>query len=284
MSKIGLVLEGGGMRGAYTAGCLSWLIDNNVEFDYSVGISSGAMHLASFWLKNAKFLEDISVKTIASKEVIGIRSLLHEGTYVGSKTMTKLLQKMRYNTALIKEKNLPMEFGIYDLEQGKTVFFNAQDLDDDLIMLGAACTLPIAGRIVDYRGMRLLDGGITKMVPIERALEQGCDKTLVIVTKPAGYVRKPGGFFMNTLMKLCYPKYKQMCYDYSVRHLNYNQQMEMVYELEKENKAILMRPSKTIAVARFSGDPENLKVLYDLGYQDMENRREQILEFVNKEN
>ena len=89
-----------------------------------------------------------------------------------------------------------MEVGAYDLGICKTVWFNAQDLDDDLQLLKACCTLPIAGDAVMYKGRKLLDGGITKMIPIERALEKGCTKMLVITTKPADFVRKPAGSFM----------------------------------------------------------------------------------------
>ena len=284
MSKIGLILEGGGMRGAYTAGCLAWFVDHNIEFDYSLGISSGAVYLASYWLKNKTFLDKISTEYLASSDFVGLQPLLSEGALVGYKTlMSRVVDELGFDTAPVRDNHLPMEFGVYNMNKQVTEYYDSSYLDDDLTMLRAACTLPIAGRIVEYEGKRFLDGGITKMVPIDRSIEMGCDKHFVIMTKPYGYVRKPGGFWMNVLMKLNYFSYNTMCKDYSIRHLNYADQVAQVEKLQEEGKAIVMRPSRTIAVSRFSGDPEKLKELYALGYQDMEDKKEEILKFMKKE-
>lgn len=284
MDKIGLVLEGGGMRGAYTAGALSWLIDNHVEFDYGVGISAGAINLCSYLLKDKQFLHDITVKYMSDKKNVGLIPLLKEHRYVGYDYMFDdlLIDQVKYDTSLITEKKMNMEFGIYDLNQSKTIFFNASDLDPGLRMLKASCTLPIAGKIVDYKGHRFLDGGISIMIPIDRSIEQGCNKNIVIITKPDGYVRKAASQLMQKMMAFNYPKYPKMVYDYIHRHESYNKQMDLILKQVEENKCILVRPSKTIPVKRFSGDPENLKSLYELGYKDMEARKEEILKFITK--
>lgn len=284
MDKIGLVLEGGGMRGAYTAGALSWLIDNHVEFDYGVGISAGAINLCSYFLKDKQFLHDITVKYMSDKKNVGLIPLLKEHRYVGYDYMFDdlLINQVKYDTSLITEKKMNMEFGIYDLNQSKTIFFNASDLDPGLRMLKASCTLPIAGKIVDYKGHRFLDGGISIMIPIDRSIEQGCNKNIVIITKPDGYVRKAASQLMQKMMAFNYPNYPKMVYDYIHRHESYNRQMDLILKQVEENKCILVRPSKTIPVKRFSGDPENLKSLYELGYKDMEARKEEILKFVTK--
>lgn len=284
MDKIGLVLEGGGMRGAYTAGALSWLIDNHVEFDYGVGISAGAINLCSYLLKDKQFLHDITVKYMSDKKNVGLIPLLKEHRYVGYDYMFDdlLINQVKYDTSLITEKKMNMEFGIYDLNQSKTIFFNASDLDPGLRMLKASCTLPIAGKIVDYKGHRFLDGGISIMIPIDRSIEQGCNKNIVIITKPDGYVRKAASQLMQKMMAFNYPNYPKMVYDYIHRHESYNRQMDLILKQVEENKCILVRPSKTIPVKRFSGDPENLKSLYELGYKDMEARKEEILKFVTK--
>lgn len=284
MDKIGLVLEGGGMRGAYTAGALSWLIDNHVEFDYGVGISAGAINLCSYLLKDKQFLHDITVKYMSDKKNVGLIPLLKEHRYVGYDYMFDdlLINQVKYDTSLITEKKMNMEFGIYDLNQSKTIFFNASDLDPGLRMLKASCTLPIAGKIVDYKGHRFLDGGISIMIPIDRSIEQGCNKNIVIITKPDGYVRKAASQLMQKMMAFNYPNYPKMVYDYIHRHESYNRQMDLILKQVEENKCILVRPSKTIPVKRFSGDPENLKSLYELGYKDMETRKEEILKFITK--
>ncbi len=284
MNKLGLILEGGGMRGAYTAGCLTWMIQNNIEADYGVGISAGALNICNYFLKDEKLLHDTTVIHTADKKNIGLYPILHEGRYVGYNYMFDqlLLKDLKYNTSSLREKNSPLEFGVYDMEKCETIFYNASHLDDELRMLKAACTLPIAGNIVYYNGMKMLDGGISVMIPIERALEKGCNRNIVIVTKPEGYVRKAAGAFMRWFMKFNYPNYPKMVHNYINRHESYHAQMNKIEEEIKKGRCILIRPSISIPVKRFSGDPENLKKLYELGIQDMENRKAEILEFINK--
>ena len=284
MSKLGLVLEGGGMRGAYTAGCLAWMIDQGIETDYGIGISMGALHLCTYLLKDTELLHKTSVDYMSNKNIIGLRPLLREGRYVGyDYTFEELLKKdMHYDVRPIREKNMDMEIGLYDMQECKTNYFNAQDLDDELQMIKCACVLPIAGHIQNFKGRRYLDGGITVMIPIERALEMGCEKNIVIVTKPEGYVRKAAGAFMRWLMKFNYPKYPKMVHDYTHRHENYNRQMGLIADEVEKGKAVLIRPSMSIPVKRFSGDPENLEKLYQLGYQDMENKKDEIFKLIGK--
>ncbi|MFV0379633.1 MAG: patatin family protein [Anaerorhabdus sp.] len=284
MNKIGLVLEGGGMRGAYTAGALAWLIDNNVVFDYHVGISAGAVHVYSYLLKNKTFLHDISVSYMSDKRNVGLTPFLKERRYVGYDYMFDdlLSKQLNFDIKPLKKSKVKSEIGIYDLNKCETIFFSTDELDDNLKMIKAACTLPIAGRIIDYKNHRFLDGGISVMIPIERSIEQGNNKHLIIITKPEGYIRKAAGSFMRWIMKLNYKNYPKMIEHYTNRHLSYNNQMSIIDELSKKNEALLIRPSITIPVKRFSGDPDNLEKLYNLGYRDMENKKEEILSFMKK--
>ncbi len=284
MKKIGLVLEGGGMRGAYTAGALAWLVDNNIEFEYGVAISAGAVHLCSYLLKNKKFLHDISVKYMTDKKNIGMRPFLREGRLVGYEYMFNdlLYKQLKYDVSPIIESDTKAEFGVYDCEKGEVIFGNREYLDKELNFLKATCTLPIAGKIVDYFDKKILDGGIRCMIPIERSIEVGNVKHVVISTKPEGYVRKKAGFLMRTLMRLNFLKYPQVYKDYFVRHQSYHKQVDIVENLVKDNKAFFLRPTEIIPVARFSGDEENLVKLYELGYRNMEERKEEFLKFIEE--
>ena len=283
MSKIGLVLEGGGMRGAYTAGTLTWLLDNNIEFNYGVGISSGAVTLCSYYLKNRQLLEDISVKYTADPKNVGIKSLFREGRYVGYDYMFEhiLIDTLKYDISPIIEKNINMEVGLYDLDLAQTIFVGPKKLDKGLKILKACCSLPIAGHIVDYDGHRYLDGGIQIMIPYQRSIDNGNDKHLVIVTKPEGYTRKAAGSKMQAMMKFNYKKYPKLVSHYTNRHIAYNEQMGKIEEGVKNGNTLLIRPSIDIPVKRFSGDIDNLKKLFDLGYKDMENNSTEIYKFMN---
>ena len=121
------------------------------------------------------------------------------------------------------------------------------------------------------------------MIPIERAIEQGCDKFLVITTKPKGFVRKPANKAVIAMMKVFYRKFPKVLKDYRVRHINYQKQMKIIEDLVAKKDAVLMRPSVSIPISRFKGDPENLQKLYDLGYQDMEQNRSAILALFAKD-
>ncbi|RRC92114.1 patatin family protein [Erysipelotrichaceae bacterium OH741_COT-311] len=283
MDKYGLVLEGGGMRGAYTAGALSWFIDHNIMFDYGVGISAGAIHLCSYLLKDKDLLYNISVEYTANPNNVGIKPLLREGRLVGYEYMfyDVLVKTLHYDIKTVNQ-NDQYEIGLYDLKQQAPVFIKTSTLDQECKLLKASCTLPIAGKIVEYNDHLYLDAGIKVMIPFEQSLVNGCNKQFVIVTKPEGYIRKAAGFFARLLIKFNYLKYPQIFKDYCVRHINYQKQMDMVLDAVEKKEAFLIRPSKKIKVNRFSGDYESLKELYHLGYQDMEAQKDAILAFLKK--
>ena len=129
---------------------------------------------------------------------------------------------------------------------------------------------------------KYLDGGIDTMVSTARAKAKGYEKMLVIVTKDKNYVRKPNGFFLTALLNILYGKYKEMLKTLDHRTQAYYDQMDSVYELEEQGNAILIRPSRDCGVKRFSGTAEQLEELFQLGWQDMEDRKEDIIKFLSE--
>lgn len=282
--RIGLVLEGGGVRGAFTAGALAWLNDNNITFDYNVGISSGAVCLACYLVHDNHTAHFMAVHVAPSKEFVGLRAFLKEGHYVAYGYLFDecLIGKEHMDIHELIESDIEMEVGLYDLGKGETVWIKAQDLDPDLVLLRASCALPVASAVVEYKGRRYLDGGITKMIPIERALEKGCAKCLVITTKPDDYVRKPGSPMVKAMMRVLYRDCPQIVKDYGIRHLNYYKQIGIVKHMVENGTCLYVNPTETIKASRWHIDSEGAQELYDLGYKDMERRREEILAFMEK--
>lgn len=278
MRKVGLVLEGGGIRGAYTAGALEWLKDQGIHFDYHVGISSGAAYLACYLADRMDVAKKMATYYTCQKDVVGLKALMKCGYYVDYQKVFEedMMQKEHMRIHNIIEKQLPMEVGCYDLAAGKTIYFNSSELDEDMKIIRGACALPIASAIVEVNGHRLLDGGITKMIPIERAVEQHCTKCLVITTKPKDYVRKPSSGFICGLMKIVYRECPQVAKDYKVRDKNYYAQRKIIDDMVEEGNAVNIYPSQTLKVSRWKGDPESCEKLYNLGYTDMEARKEEI--------
>jgi len=275
--KTALVLEGGGMRGAYTAGALSYLIDNDIRFDNAYGISTGAVYLLNYLIKSKKNLYDFSIKGIADKRVIGIRSLLSCGRIVNYDVLFDQILPNEYNFNLEDLKNIDTDayIGLYDLKIGKTEYYSVKNITMDV--LKASTSLPILGKIVKYEDKELLDGGITDMIPIQKALDDGCDRSLIITTKPASYIRKPAKKVIVNLMKAVYPQCENISKDYSIRHINYNNQISLIKQLNDDKKAVYMYPSKDSNVSRLKGSKQELIDLYNLGYSDMEKRKEDII-------
>ncbi len=279
--KTALVLEGGGMRGAYTAGCLAWLIDNDITFTSAYGISTGAVHLGSYLEKNIDFLYDLSTNHIADKKLIGLSPLLREHHYVGYDYLFEHILPIvkHYDLKEAKKSKVLAKYGLYDMEKGETVFKEFRNLDEKLLLLKGACTLPILGKPVNFEGKEYLDGGITKMIPIEEAIKDQNDRYLIITTKPYDYVRKPAKNFIVNLMKKVYKNCPKISEDYRMRHINYEKQITLVRDLEKKGDALYMCPSTHINVKRLTGDKPNLRKLYELGYNDMENRKDEICQY-----
>ena len=284
MSKIktSLVLEGGGMRGAYTAGALAWLIDQGIEFDCCYGISTGAVHMVSFLMKSKEFLYELPVNKITDPRIVGIRPFLRCGRIVDYDYL--------FDVILAKEENYDIsplkdckdgQIGLYSLSKGKTFYHSTKDIS--MKLLEASTSLPILGTIVKEDGEEYLDGGITDRIPIQKAVDDGCKRHLIITTKPGDYERKPAKPFVVWLMKKSYPQCENISEDYKIRHINYMKQINMIKDLEEKKEAVYIYPSRHSNVTRLGGSFEELDALYKLGYSDMENRKEEILSLFKKD-
>ena len=284
MEKIrtSLVLEGGGMRGAYTAGALSWLIDQGISFDASYGISTGAIYLANFLMGSKDNLRDYSVYGITDKRILGPKAILRCGKLVDYDFLFDqiLSVEKHFDISPLKECSGEGYIGVYDLGEGRTYYLSTRDIT--MKQLEASTSLPILGVVVKTGGRELMDGGITDMIPIRQAEKDGCNRHLIITTKPYDYVRKPAHPFVVWLMKTLYPQCENISRDYSIRHLNYVDQITFIRELEEKNEAVYVYPSKTSNVTRLGGTSEELNELFELGYGDMESRREKIFALLDR--
>ncbi len=284
MEKYGLVLEGGGVRGAYTAGALNWLLDHDIHFDYGVGVSSGAVYLVCYWLGDKETGHQMAVEYATDPENVGVSAFLKEGHYVAYEHMFResFGKKAKIDVTPLRDSHANIEFGLYDLELGRTIYKGSEGLDNTYNLLRASCALPVASAIVELDGHHYLDGGITKMIPIERSVEVGCTKHLIITTKPADYVRKPANNAVKLMMKVIYRDYPSVLEDYKVRHLNYYKQIALISELEEQGNALKIYPSKNMPISRWKGNPKDCEALYQLAYADMDAQKDRILRFMGK--
>ncbi len=278
MKKIGLVLEGGGMRGAYTAGALSWLIDQGIEFPYITGISSGALYASMFANKDKDLLFKASTELAGHKRNVGVNAFLHEGTPVGYNFLfDEIMKHYHFDTERLRSFGGELEVGVYDIEASETLWKNQQDIADHPDYLKAACTLPLAGRAVVIEGKKYMDGGITTMIPIEKSLTAGCDRHLVITTKDRDFVRKPNGAATQFMLDRVYHKHKKLLADFRNRTDVYYHEKKIVDNLMAMSQAVLLYPSVKTNVKRTGGTVDEFKVLYQNAYDDCENNRTAIL-------
>ncbi|MBQ3376397.1 MAG: patatin family protein [Erysipelotrichaceae bacterium] len=284
VESVALVLEGGGMRGCYTAGAMKWLYEHGYMFKYTVSISATAIHSLYYAAGMIQEMHDISVNSVTDPKFVGIQAILSEGAIVAYNYMCDKYIRPTYKKALekVRDSDMDFEIGMYNMTQQQLQYKNQYELDDNADILKASCTLPISGRMTEVDGEKYLDGGIDTMVSTARAKAKGYKKMLVIVTKDKNYVRKPNGFWLTLRLKILYGKYKEMLKTLDHRTAAYYEQMDSVYELEDEGNAILIRPSRDCGVKRFSGDAEQLEELFQLGWQDMEDRKDDIIKFLSE--
>ena len=282
MKKYALVTEGGGKRGAYTAGCLKWLIDHNIEFDSCNAISATAVFNSYFLAKDTKALETISTKLLNDKQNIGIIPVFREFQLMGYNFMFNHLLKREapLDFEKVKQAKGKLQFGVYSKEEAKLVWVDNEMLAKHPGYLQASCVLPVAGRSVKIDKKHYLDGGIETMMPIFHAQATGNELFFCITTKHESYIREPNGKLLSFIINLLYFRYPKMIASINKRVEIYYQEMGRIEELIKDKKALLMRPSKLLNVSRLSASTKDLEELFEMGYQDCENRKEEIIMFL----
>ena len=229
--KIGLVLEGGGMRGLYTAGVLDTFMAEHWTPDYVVGVSAGACHAASFVSGQRGRAYRTNMDYLGDKRYLSFRNYLTTGSLFGMKfifeTVPDHLDPYDYDAMLAS----PMEYeiGVTDVDTGKPVFFSKESLYHDCTLLAASSSIPVFSPIVEYQGHRYLDGGTSAPIPVERALEMGCDHLVVVLTRDRSYVKSPEGF--GTVYHRVFHKYPQMAHALDTRHEVYARERELLFQL-----------------------------------------------------
>ena len=280
MSKIGLVLEGGGMRGAYTAGVLDWLLENELYFDYVSGISSGAMYAAMYMLRKRETLRASAINVAADKRNVGIKPIMAEKTIVGYEFLYKeVTENLDFPLADMDKIDGDIEIGVYNMEAQETQWIDKTQIAKNPRFILAACVLPIFGKQVKIEGKHYMDGGITTMIPIEQSVKAGCTKHMVVTTKSMDYVRKEQNFFQKHLLRLVYRKFPKLISDFESRKTVYYEERDSIEALIKTGDGLYLYPTEELGVSRFGGDAERFEQLFNIARANCEARRDEIFEF-----
>lgn len=283
--KTGLVLEGGAMRGMYTAGVLDVLMEQKIQADGVIGVSAGAVFGCNYKSGQIGRTLRYNLQFCGDKRYGTIHSLLKTGDIYDVDFCYHQIPEVIDpfdNDAFVKN---PAEFYVVctDVNTGKAVYHKCTDCGrEDLKWMQASASMPLVSKIVETDGYQLLDGGIADSIPVMWFRRQGYKKNLVILTRPDGYRKKKMKF--QGAVNLMLHRYPNLARAMARRYKVYNKTLDKIEELKKKGEVLVLRPSRLIEVSRLEKDPEKLKALYQLGREDAMKNLDQIRAFLGQEN
>lgn len=282
--KYGLVVEGGGMKCAYNAAILDRFLDEGITFDYCIGVSAGSGNLVSYLAgqrgRNLRFFTE----HIHDPEYFGLRSLLKTGDLFGIQhiygDLTRVDGKDPLDFPAFLNNPTEYEAVVTNALTGRPEYFGKEAMkQDDYRLIMASSAIPAVCHPVELNGVPYFDGGLTDAIPVRRALEKGCDRLVVILSKNRDYVKKPQG--MRPLYRLACRRYPRIVEALNRRHTVYNQNFQEVFALEQAGTAFVLAPSEPLHVGTYSMKEEAERALYDLGLQDFAAQKENLQNFLS---
>jgi len=282
MNKVGLILEGGGMRGIYTAGVLDFFIEKNIEVDLVVGVSAGGCHGASYLSKQHKRAFHTNVDYIHDKNYLSFSNLIKTGSMFGMDMMFNKIPNELYPYDHETFKKSKSEFVVVATNciTGRAEYFTLTDMQKEILYLQASCSIPMFSNIVDVDGYKLVDGGVSDSIPIEYAIKRGCNKNIVVLTRDKTYSKNKVNSLATSFIKRKYKKYPNLVRAIENRHINYNKSLDLVKKLEENNDALVIRPKSVVKVSQVEKNYDKLYNLYMDGYNDAKESYDKILNFI----
>lgn len=282
MNKIGLILEGGGMRGIYTAGVLDFFIEKNIEVDITIGVSAGSCHASSYLSKQYKRAYNATVDYINDKRYLSFSNLIKTGSIFGMDFMfNKIPNELNiYDYDTFAKSKSKFVVVATNCETGSPEYFELKDLKKEIIYMQASCSIPMFANIVEIDDFKLVDGGVSDSIPIEYSLNQGYKKNIVVLTRDITYKKNKQKFLPIVNKK--YKKYPNLVKAIENRHLNYNKSLNLVNKLEKDGYVLVIRPKKPVNVSQIEKNAKKLTALYEEGYDDAKELYDKILDFIKK--
>ena len=281
--KTGLVLEGGAMRGLFSAGVLDVMMENGIEFDAAMGVSAGAVFGCNFKSGqigrsiryNMRFCDDPRYCSFESLRKTGD---LYNVQFCYDEIPNKLDP---FDKEAYQANPMPFYAVCTNIETGKAIHKRLDNGDaKDMEYFRASASMPVVSRIVEVDGYKLLDGGITDSIPLASMERRGYPRNVVVLTQPLGFVKKKSK--MLPLIRVSMRQYPNVIRAMEVRHIRYNKQTAYVREQELAGNAFVIRPPHDLGISRIENDPAELRRVYELGRKEMEERLPELREFLEK--
>ena len=279
--KTGLVLEGGGMRGLFSAGVMDVMMEHFIRFDGIVGVSAGASFGCNYKSHQVGRVLRYNVRFKDDPRYMGLRSLLRTGDLVAAEFSYHTLPKELDVFDFEAYNNDPAEFHVVctDVETGEPVYHRLDQMNDEgLEWIRASASMPLVSKPVSIGGKLLLDGGISDSIPLRYFQEQGFERNLVILTQPKGFYKKKTK--LMPLFHLFASRYPAIVEAMSRRHLMYNEELAYLEEQERLGQILLIYPQDALPIGRTEQNEQKMRHIYAMGRAKAEEMLPQIQAFV----
>lgn len=280
MFNCGLVLEGGGTRGIYTSGVLDAFIENGIEFPYVIGVSAGSCNGVSYLGKCLHRQHDIMIDYVNDKRYMSIESMIKNGEYLNCNW---IFNDLSYDILPLDQDQFEASGAVFccvvtNAKTGKAEYLYPKSFRErGCIELRASCSLPLATKGVMLGGELYYDGGLIDSIPLKRAIDDGCQKAVVILTQHKGYRKQPKGVKASKLFRQ-YPKISEAVAD---RHNKYNEQLDYVNEMHNSGVAYVIQPHTPLDCSTLEKNTVKLESIYQLGYKQGLKQIEDVKAFLN---
>ncbi|GAB2558626.1 patatin-like phospholipase family protein [Gracilibacillus alcaliphilus] len=271
MNNTGLVLEGGGSRGVYTAGVLRYLMEHEMYFPYVIGVSAGACHGSSYISRQIDRNKKVTIDYVDHPDYLSLRNWLTKRQLFGMDFIFDRLPNELVPFDFASFNKAPEEFVVVatDCRSGEPIFYDKSHYADDMLtLLRASSSLPFVAPVVNYQDRALMDGGISCPIPVKKSVEDGNKKNVVILTRNRGYFKKPQSF--QGLLEKKYGQYPGLIQSIKQRHTEYNHTLQYLLEEEKKGNVFIISPTEKLKVGRVERNKTKLTNLYQQGYHDMQ--------------
>lgn len=282
MYRAGLVLEGGAMKGVYTAGVLDFFLDAGIDFEKCYGVSAGACCMCSYLSKQRGRALATMTDYLNDKDYWGLSSFLRTGDLFNVQMCYHdIPEKLNLFDYEAFDKNPSRGYAVVtNIETGFAEYIPLQEMHRDIEAVRASASMPFVSRNVDIGGKMYLDGGLADSIPILHAVTDGCRKNVVVMTKEEGYWRSP--IRHAGAARLKYAKYPKVYELIKNRHNTYNETLRYLYEQVEEGTVFLIQPRYKSDVSRTEKDASKLRALYEEGYEEAASRKEELLAFLGE--
>ncbi len=277
-----LILEGGTFRPIFSAGVMDALLDNNIMFPYCIGVSAGITNGVSYISKQKKRNLDILLTYRNDKRYLGLRNFLKCKSLFGLDFVYgEIPNKLSpFDMETYQKYEGKVLVGVTNAITGKTEYFDGKELDDNCSILRATCAIPLFFPAIKINDNYYYDGGICDPVPIKKAIADGNEKHLIVLTRPKEYRKSlsKGNIIVSKLFRKKYPNLKEPLL---TRHNHYNETIRFCEELEAQGKAVIIRPTLEQSIESFEKDVNKLRDGYNNGYKMAIENLDKIKELFN---